>query len=704
MSPTIIECTSAVERVTVHARGALITRRVTLPEALPEGAVELRVPGVTALAEAGSVRAECEGDREIVALRAHLTLPEIEVKKGSLAEAVVALRLERRRLEAEERRLAELRAALAQAALDPGLSRWAKQLDASARFADAIAVSGLFDREIAGADAALREVREARAKNDRDRAAAEIAAAQGGPAEVLGEEQARLEVRLLLAAGAGAVRALAIEYVCWAARWWPAYSARFSAAATEVSLELDALVAQATGEDWRRVRVALSTAHLSHDARLPELPSLRLGRAQPAPKRAYRPPPEGLAALFAGYDRAAADSAVDRREKGGRVETVSVSAPPEDAPAELDVAPDFDRDESMMTRAPTFGGAPLGQSGAVAAPMAAPMPSAPQMKRRAMPAKSAGLMSRIAPESAAMMDGEERKSEGGRGGGGPSEPAAPAAIEPADAWLDFDALRLADPADHDARGHLVRDRRAGSSAAADRARARIDGLTAPHLARDPESARGRFDHRYDAEGTADVPSNGVPQRVTVASAEATSTPRFVAVPREAAEVYREAEIKNPLEAPLLSGPVDIFLDGALLRTSELGFVDRGGSMRLGLGVEDRLRVARNARVDESTAGLLGGSLVVDHAITIELASSLARPVRVEVLERVPISDFSDVEVKITHTRPEPQKYTQAERGSPLRRGLSFTVELPAGDKAKIELGYRVTLSAKNEIVGGNRRD
>ena len=704
MSLTIIECTSAVERVTVHARGALITRRVTLPEALPEGAVEIRVPGVTALAEAGSVRAECEGDRQITALRAHLTLPEIEVKKGSLAEAVVALRLERRRLDAEERRLAELRAALAQAALDPGLSRWAKQLDASARFADAIAVSGLFDREIAGADAALQAVREARAKNDRDRAAAEIAAAQGGPAEVLGEEQARFEVRLQLAAGAGAVRALAIEYVCWAARWWPAYSARFSAAATEVSLELDALVAQATGEDWRRVRVALSTAHLSHDARLPELPSLRLGRAQPAPKRAYRPPPEGLAALFAGHDRAVAESVFDRREKGGRVETVSVSAPPEmDAlSAEIDAAPDFDRDESM-TRAPAYGGAPVGKSASVAAPMAAPQAELP-MKRRAAPAKSAGLMSRIVPESVAMMDVEEQKSEGGRGGGGPGATAAPAAIEPADAWLDFDALTLADPADHDARGHLVRDRRAGSSAAADRARARIEGLTAPHLARDPESARGRFDHRYDAEGTADVPSNGVPQRVTVASAEATSTPRFVAVPREAAEVYREAEIKNPLEAPLLSGPVDIFLDGALLRTSELGFVDRGGSMRLGLGVEDRLRVARNARVDESTAGLLGGSLVVDHAITIELASSLGRPVRVEVLERVPISDFGDIEVKITHTRPEPQKYTQAERGSPLRRGLSFTVELPAGDKAKIDLGYRVTLSAKNEIVGGNRRD
>ena len=47
---------------------------------------------------------------------------------------------------------------------------------------------------------------------------------------------------------------------------------------------------------------------------------------------------------------------------------------------------------------------------------------------------------------------------------------------------------------------------------------------------------------------------------------------------------------------------------------------------------------------------------------------------------------------------------QSERGTPLRRGLRFRVEVPAGDKAKIEYAYRVTLPAKSEIVGGNRRE
>ena len=41
-------------------------------------------------------------------------------------------------------------------------------------------------------------------------------------------------------------------------------------------------------------------------------------------------------------------------------------------------------------------------------------------------------------------------------------------------------------------------------------------------------------------------------------------------------------------------------------------------------------------------------------------------------------------------------------GAPIRRGARFRVEVPAGDKAKIELGYRITLPGKNELVGGNR--
>jgi hypothetical protein len=695
MSP--IECESRIERVVVYARGAVVTRRVALPDALPEGPVALRVRGLTALADAGSVRALAEGDREVVALDARVVVPDVTGAPGALLERVRELGHAIARLEAERDSLAELRRALAQVTLDPAVKRAARRVDPAARFGDALAANALVGAEIERLDARLRELEEAIANTNRARYAAQLAAAQGTTREIDGDARPSLDVSLRL--GAGGAAALSLEYVVQAARWWPAYTARFTAAATKVSLALDAFVAQASGEDWSRVKLSLSTADLAQDARLPTLRSLRFGRAQPPPRSGYRAPPAGLDELFAGYDRAVLV------HEETRTRTVVVS---EETRTRTMVVNEKGGD--MLTRAGGYGGAapeggatlddlevprsqaapPMQALAKRAAPMAAPMRL--DLRAPPPPPKSGGLLGSLLPDFGSSYAPRSESAAAA------PEPEAPAAIEPADAWLDFDSLAIADASDRSHRGKLVRTptRSAGSAS--------VEEVGAPAFATDPLADRGRFDHRYDAEGSCEVPSSGRPHRVAIAVASADARPRFVAVPREAAEVYREAEIQNPFAAPLLSGPVDIFLDGALMTTTRLAFVDRRGTLRLGLGVEERLRVARNARVEEGSAGLLGGSTTVDHAITIDLASSLGKKATVEVLERVPVTDDKDVEIKIVSSRPEAERYTQSERGAPVRRGLRFKVEVPAGERAKIELSYRITLPAKNEIVGGNRRE
>jgi uncharacterized protein (TIGR02231 family) len=254
------------------------------------------------------------------------------------------------------------------------------------------------------------------------------------------------------------------------------------------------------------------------------------------------------------------------------------------------------------------------------------------------------------------------------------------------------------------RGRLSREDAAPARIAAESARGAIEALSAPPYARDPLASRGRYDHRYDARGLVDVPSSTRTHRVAVALGEASAKPRFRTVPREAPEVYREAEITNPFDAPLLAGPVEVFVDGTLLTTTQLTHVDRGGTLYLGLGVEDRVRVARNARVNEGSAGLLGGSTAIDHVVTVDITSALGHPVVLDVIDRVPVTDDKDVEVTVLHARPAYQVYDQVERGEPVRGGVRWTVEVPAGGRAQVEFGYRVVLPSKSEVVGGNRRE
>ncbi|MCU0686629.1 MAG: DUF4139 domain-containing protein [Polyangiaceae bacterium] len=301
-----IACESRVTAVVVYARGALVTRAVTLPPALPAGQLDLVIAGVTAFAEPGGVRAELEGAREIVALRARLFLPEAPQAAGALTQRLTTLGLEREAIEAERQHVNERRAALGRIALTPEMRPSTRRgLEPAAHFGDALAAGGLVSELVAELDARSRELDAAFVRTERALEAAHLAAAQGGSAERAGALRPTFQFVLRLASSGASVRALSVTYPIAAARWWPAYAARLAQGATRAEWALGALVAQSSGEDWSDVRLSLSTADLAHDARLPELASLRLGRAQPPPRKGYRPAPPDLDTMFAAFDRAA---------------------------------------------------------------------------------------------------------------------------------------------------------------------------------------------------------------------------------------------------------------------------------------------------------------------------------------------------------------------------------------------------------------
>ncbi|WP_437906732.1 DUF4139 domain-containing protein [Sorangium sp. So ce327] len=754
MTAEKIECASRIEGVVVYARGAIVTRRVELAAPLPREAVEISVPGITPLAEPGSFRAlidaaagasagaaaasgparDVRDVRDVIGVRARLVVPPAPVSRTALSAELRELELAIARLSAERDHLRIWRDQLGAVALDPELARRFRPGDPAARIRDALAVSRLLSDELAALDARAAALDAELERARKELLAAQIDAAQATSGEVEERDPTRLDVVVRLAperGGAAGEPALRLEYAVSAARWWPAYAARFSRGATEVALQLDALVAQASGEDWKDVRLALATADLVQDTRLPELASLRLSRAQRPPRRGYRPAPEGLDAMFEGFDsfvaalpepaaRTTAAPGKLPRTRGGD-EAARNRASPEPLAAMKRLAPPAPSvagalPPPVQAAAPMAFAPPPPMPAAASMPLAAPArksrglslpsfggsgappPPAPQASAPAAPRSALGSVASV--EAAASLEEEWLAPEQAQEGAG----AAPAPLEPAqvEEWLDFDALHL--PGAGKQRGRLARDEPGPSRRDARRAEQDIADLDAPPRAVDPRDSRGQFDHLYVGESAADVPSNGRLHRVALGAARAPAAPRFVTAPREAAEVYREARVENPFDAPLLAGPVDIFVDGALAAQSALGRVDRGGLLRAGLGVEERIRVARNARVDESSAGLLGGSLAVEHAVVIDLSSSLGMGVEVEVLDRIPVTDDKDVEIKLLSSQPKAEPYTQEELGEPVRGGLRWRVPIAPGGKASVAFTYRVVLSSKNEIVGGNRRE
>ncbi|MDY7233226.1 DUF4139 domain-containing protein [Hyalangium rubrum] len=567
-----------------------------------------------------------------------------------------------------------------------------------------------------------------------------------------GELSKSVHVQLRHGGGALARAQLSVEYFVPGARWAPSYQCRLSRDCQQVELVMRALICQHSGEDWRGVKLVLSTASPMTWTELPELPSIRIGRAQPpAPGRAgFRPPPQGAAALFSDFDR-------DRSMLLQRLPVPSPYALPElSAPVELEEGISFGeaprdseprkrkasrRDRSLddgsmrkemadrvMETAvelesksqPVYAEEPMEAYAEEESYDEAPMPPPPPapMMRSPAPAASIAVSAGPSREKGGMAVGRSAaRGLAGPGGGGPSQAGLERVV--------FTHLRLSAPSESAQRNRLqpVDARRfymetlarfsvtvsfdvmTVVAEAENRARA-VANAPLPGGAVDARSVGGYFDFSYAADASVDVPSDGTFHSVAMGTRGGEASVVYVAVPREDSHVYRQAQVKNPLPAPMLAGPAEVYVGGEYVLSTTLPTVAPKGDFKLGLGVEQAIRCARNTRYREERSGTKVVAMSeLWHDITIDLVNNLDREIICEVRERLPQpAQEAEVVVEEGAITPAWEPYTQEERGSPLEGGRRWRLTVPAHGASKLSAQYVVKLYANNELNGGNRRE
>ncbi|MEQ9503707.1 MAG: mucoidy inhibitor MuiA family protein [Deltaproteobacteria bacterium] len=724
------EVESSIERVTVYRQGARVRRRV---EVAP---VEdtLSIPGLPLALTDGTVRVsviEAEGGADLVVRSVHVGLyvapkgslpePPDETEIRELERRIEKLDVEREDLELENALLGDMEVP---ARPEPE--------EGKAPPASPIAARELLESFVHEA----RTTRSERRRTIED----EITQLKKRLTELrMRREEAstarRISTRevtktVVAKLSGSATRAvLALDYHVGGARWAPAYQVRLAKDATSAEIVQRALVCQQSGEDWRGVRLSLSTANPMTWTELPELSALRIGKRQASPssKRGFRPPPAGASQLYADYDRA--------------LQATSRMVPPAEpfvAPSTNIVAPSV----TVERQHPAYGG---GMDPSMVAAMSSVGGAAPEpdvfddegyegegyeeeademMAMTEMPPPSAKLMraappapARPAPTVRARRKEKKRSAALREESGGIPTTVLEATI--------YTQLVLQSPADGARRQRLLPvDRRAqyldtlnrdGRALDLDvlsvveqavrRAHAASD-VALPRDAIDVGRASGAFDYTYDADAPVDVDSDGVFHSVPLGTRKSACDVHYVVVPREDENVFRIAEIENPLFAPLLSGPAELYVGDEYVLTTSIDNVAPKGRLTLGLGVEQAIRCARNTRFSEQrTSDAVVATNELVHDIAVELVNNLGRDVRCEVRERIPWPD-ADAEVVVEEVEVAPAwtRYDQEERGAPLVGGRSWTVKVPARSEVKLSARYVVKIYANNEIVGGNRRE
>jgi len=767
---------SLLDAVTVYAEGA-ICRRVARAPVREAQALRLQLTGLPLSMLEHSLRASVVSGPD--AARVRDVRPGFDVSLPSETglpedhQALLRAREEVLRLSHKRDRL--LQEISDVAALKPSAPPRAKDEPTRASRIDAtLALAGFVDEQLRGLNVRRRELEATLEDAENEMVALQRRLEENSSAQR--QARARLlrtaVITLSPPAVSGEVQ-VALEYLVPGATWAPAYELRLSRSLDKGALSLRATVAQRTGEDWKGVKLSLSTARLDRRIEVPELASLRIGKRQPpAPRSGWREPPPGLEELFTGYDvaRAAlpatgaapygaalpgagpeggflppspsaslpgtAFGAALAQASGGSAAPESLEdAPWPEASAaeeESDLSDEDDGEDFMDAEkersvdrgrpapmAGARGGGAMARSMAraparpvVAADLAPPPPrlsAAPAPGGREMRRKRSSTR-----EMPAMQLGGLRSEMR-------EEPEADAELELSTGLLDYARLVMGGPDEGPRRGKL-RPPTPGEAwelqlshrvtfhlevetilVARRQEAARTSQLPRPPHAASVREAAGSYDYRFDAERRVDVVADGVWHTVPICGTEVSLAPEYVCVPGVDPKVYRTVKLHNVSRHAFLAGPMDVTLDDEFLMTVPLPTLVPGAEQRVGLGVEEGLKVSRNTRFNESTGGIFGGATVLEHDVEIEVANRLAHAVDVEIQERVPVSQEKDIKIDEGPVLPPWAVDAALRDGAPVEGARLWKLKLAANESRKLSAHYTVRIPGQKVLLGGNRR-
>lgn len=699
---------SVIEQVTVYRRGA----RVRRAGPIHPGADVARLEGLPLSLDDGSVRVTVEGagvratDVRIGLSRApddpSLAPPRDEELRAA-EDALTLARQEITRLETGIGRLDGLRVA-PRPRPRRGERPHATPIEAR------VTLARLAATEDARLHAELASARAVERRAARLHAELEERARRASSARSPLPHELRKVAEVCLSGPAPDGARVVVEYVVPSATFCPAYSVWLEDGSARVAMR--AAIAQRSGEDWRGVPLVLSTAEPDRFTELPELPRLRLGRAQPPRGAKHRPPPEGASALYRDYERALrpapppppTDRAAPFPTRPSPLVVPEPPSPVRQAEALADDLLEMSPEPLELARmdAPARASVPF-------QPM--PMPQAMSRKSGGLGGAVGGAIAGAVMAPAALLASALSKPAPKAAGHGERGRLETRAVELELLLVGYASLRLEGP-DSPRRGELVATSLAADYAGGDaslEAAVSLALVAEGALAEPPPGhtvarAPDAFDYAYRADVPADVPSDGEFHVVPIGERRVPSRLRYVTVPREASDVFRVVALEAG-DAALLEGPADVYeASGAsYLLTARMPPTPPGGKAELGVGVEQAIKVARNVTFAEQKTGMLGGGLALVHDVAIELQNHLARPAAIEVRERVPVVRHGDDEIELD-VGPVTPAWEEFRQDDTLRGGHLWRVDVDPGARRTLAARYTVKLSGKNQLAGGNRRE
>lgn len=189
---------------------------------------------------------------------------------------------------------------------------------------------------------------------------------------------------------------------------------------------------------------------------------------------------------------------------------------------------------------------------------------------------------------------------------------------------------------------------------------------------------------YRIPGTASVPGDGSPHKLTVATINLLPRIDYLTAPEEIEAVYRRAKVVNDSPYTLLPGAVNLFAGDEFIGASELELTASQGEIKLFLGVDDRIKVKRELKRREVDKTLLGGKRRIHFGYEISLENLLSTEAGVVVQDRIPTPRHEEIKVRLDNTDPAPTHHSELNL-------LDWELRLAPKEKRRIRYDFTVEI-------------
>jgi uncharacterized protein (TIGR02231 family) len=140
-------------------------------------------------------------------------------------------------------------------------------------------------------------------------------------------------------------------------------------------------------------------------------------------------------------------------------------------------------------------------------------------------------------------------------------------------------------------------------------------------------------------------------------------------------------VKNPTGQPLPGGQARLFVGADPAGVAQLKTVAAGETFTLPLGLDRSIKPIRNVKVVTTESGMISKDETSEYSVTIEVANPGRAPLRLRVVDQVPVTDDKDLEIKLVRTSPGVSARDQ-NTGK-----LEWQVTVPASGKALVSFVY-----------------